>query len=216
MTNTQNVTPTPQQRKLINDAIAVYEDVLIENYVEYTEHLRVYDVLETLSLTLNTLAACNYQIGSHRILDLIALINDILEDDNIFTRQYESNNKAAITELNNSLDEIYSSVEKTTVTENTNTDITNDELFNIPADLHLSVSQAASEARINARVAEAAEAAVLEALKFTNALRTQPQHTSTYKDKLSYYVNTALARVAEADRCRDNYIVNTYKDKENQ
>lgn len=228
MTNTQNVPTTSQHRKLINDAIAVYEDALIGNYIEYTQNLRAFEELQSLSITLNILAGCDYQIGNKRILDLIPLITDILEynsNDDIPAYQYESKNKAAVAELNKSLDEIYSVVEKTTVTENSNNDITDDELFNIPADLHLSVAQAASEARINAKLAEVAEEAVLEALKFTNALRKQPHHTSTdstksvtsiYKEKLLHYVNHALKRVEEAESFRDNYFLNIYNDKKNQ
>lgn len=231
MNNKHNDHLTSKQRELSNDALAVYEDALIRNYVEYTHNLRAYDELQALSDTLDTVANCNYQINDDSILDLAPQINTILEsyndpDDpdnsnNNYGYRYLSKNKIALAELKKKLDEIYSTANTASLNDDSLTDITDDELFNIPADMHLSIAKAAEVARINANLAEVAEIAVQEALKYTNALRKQPHYTSKdanknatafHKAKLQQYVDKAIKCVNESEKFRDEYFNGYYND----
>lgn len=230
MNNNHNEHPTPKQRELSNDALAVYEDALIRNYVEYTHNLRAYEQLQALSDTLYTMANCNYQINNDIILDLFPQINNILEtysdpDDN-YNSRYRLKNKNALIELNKKLDEIYSTVNTASHNEDPITDITEDKLFNIATDLHLSVAKAAEDARTNANLAEAAEEAVQEALTYTNTLRiplpcyaskdAKKIVTAKYRAKLKQYVDKAIKCVNESEKFRDEYLNSYYTDQKNQ
>lgn len=226
MNNKHNDHLTSKQRELSNDALAVYEDALIRNYVEYTHNLRAYDELQALSDTLDTIATCNYQINDDNILDLIPQINTILESyndpddpDNNYGYRYQSKNKIALAELKKKLDDIYSTANTDSLIDDSHTDKTDDELFNISADMYLSITKAADVARKNANLAEVAEVAVQEALKYTNALRKQPHYRSRdanknaaalYKAKLQQYVDKAVKCVNESEQFRDEYFNGYY------
>ena len=233
MNNKHNDDLTSKQRALSNDALAVYEDALIRNYVEYTHYLRAYDELQALSDTLDTVANCNYQTNDDIILNLVPQINTVLESyndpdnsDNNYGYRYLSKNKIALVELKKKLDEIYSTANTAvantdSLTDDSLTDITDDELFNIPEDMHLYIAKAAEVARINANLAEVAEVAVQEALNYTNALRKQPHYTSKdanknatafYKAKLQQCVDKAIKCMNESEKFRDEYFNGYYND----